>query len=170
MILKIENLKDKTTSIRKGIEPKFDKNLTETINQHEGENEKLNDKIKLFETENKILKEDIATKQKLVDSLLEHNNLLITQQERLTTELLTLNSINNCKARNKDAMQTENNNRQKEIPSKPRVSRANKLPLKKNPSKVIQPIETKNRYCPLETEENPSENKSTRTDSYLVIL
>ena len=101
MILKIENLKYEITSIRKDIEPTFGKNLTETINQHKGENEKLNDKIKLFETENKILKEDIATKQKPIDSLLEHNNLLITQQDRLTTELLTPNSKNNCKARNK---------------------------------------------------------------------
>ena len=165
MILKIENLKYEITSIRKDIEPTFGKNLTETINQHEGENEKLNDKIKLFETENKILKEDITTKQKPIDSLLEHNNLLITQQDRLTTELLTPNSKNNCKARNKDGIQTGNNNPQKEITTKPRMSKANKLPLKKNPSKVIQPIETKNRYLPLETVENPSENENTRTDS-----
>ena len=86
--------------------------MIETINQHEGENEKLNDKIKLLETENKILEDDIATKQKLIDSLLQHNNLLITQQERLTTELLTPTGKNNCKARNKDVMQTGNNNRQ----------------------------------------------------------
>ena len=39
----------------------------ETINQHEGENEKLKDKIKLLETENKILKDDIDTKEKLID-------------------------------------------------------------------------------------------------------
>ena len=80
--MKIENLKDEITSIRKDIEPTFDKNLIETINQHEGENEKLNDKIKLLETENKILKYDIATKQKLNDSLLQHNNILITKQEK----------------------------------------------------------------------------------------
>ena len=115
--------------------------MIETINQHEGENEKLNDKIKLLETENK---DDIATKQKLIDFLLQHNNLLITQQERLTTELLTPTSKNNCKARNKDVMQTENNNRQEEIPAKPGMSKTNKLPLKKNPSTVIQPIEIKN--------------------------
>ena len=86
LVLKIENLEDEITSIRKDIEPAFDKNLIETINQHEGENKKLNDKTKLLETENKILKDDIATKRKLIDSLLQHNNLLITQQERLTTE------------------------------------------------------------------------------------
>ena len=84
--MKIENLKDKITSIRKDIEPTINKNLVETINQHKGENEKLNDKVKLLETENKILKDYIATKQKLIDSLLQYNNLLITQQERLTTE------------------------------------------------------------------------------------
>ena len=84
--MKIENLKDKITSIRKDIEPTINKNLVETINQHKGENEKLNNKVKLLETENKILKDYIATKQKLIDSLLQYNNLLITQQERLTTE------------------------------------------------------------------------------------
>ena len=62
LVLKIENLKDEITSIRKDIEPTFDKNLIETINQHEGENEKLKDKIKLLEAENKILKDDIGTK------------------------------------------------------------------------------------------------------------
>ena len=60
-VLKIENLKDEITSIQKDIEPTFDKNLIETINQHEGENEKLKDKIKLLEAENKILKDDIGT-------------------------------------------------------------------------------------------------------------
>ena len=84
--MKIENFKDKITSIRKDIEPTINKNLVETINQHKGENEKLNDKVKLLEIENKILKDHIATKQKLIDSLLQYNNLLITQQERLTTE------------------------------------------------------------------------------------
>ena len=69
LVLKIENINDKMTSIRKDIEPTFDKNLIETINQNEGENEKLDDKIKLFETETKILEDDIATKQKLIDSL-----------------------------------------------------------------------------------------------------
>ena len=52
----MENLKDKIISIQKDIEPTFNENLIKTINQHEGENEKLNNKIKLLETENKILK------------------------------------------------------------------------------------------------------------------
>ena len=47
------------------------------------------EKEKLLQTENKILKDDIVTKQRLIDSLLQHNNLLITHQEGLTTELLT---------------------------------------------------------------------------------
>ena len=129
--MKIENLKDAFTSIRKDIEPTFDKNWIETTNQHEGENETLNDKIKRLETENKILKDDIADKQKLVGYLLQHNNLLIIQQERLTNELLTPTSENSCKGRNKDVIQTENNIRQEEIPVKPGISKSNKLPLKK---------------------------------------
>ena len=66
--MKIENLKDKIKSIRENVEPIFDQNLIEIINQHEGENEKLNNIIKLYEIKNKILKDDIATKQKLIDS------------------------------------------------------------------------------------------------------
>ena len=129
--MKIENLKDEITSIWKDIKPTFDKNLIETINQQEGENEKLNNKIKLLETENKILKDHIATKQKLIGFLLQHNNLFITQQERLTTELLTPTSENSCKGRKKNVIQTENNVRPEEILSKPRISKANKSPLKK---------------------------------------
>ena len=140
LVLKIENLKNEITSIRKDIEPTFDKYIIETSNQHEEENEKLNDKIKLLETENKLLKDDITTKQKLIDSLLRLNNLLITQQERVTAELLTPTSKNSSKSRDKDAIQTKNNIRQEEIPAKSGMSKANKLSLKKNPSRVIQPI------------------------------
>ena len=122
-------------------------------------NEKLNHKIKLFETENKILKNDIAIKQKLIDSLLQHNSLLLTQQERLTAELLTPTSKNSCISRKKDVVKTENKFGQEEIPAKSGISKANKLPMKKNPSRVIQRIETKNRYSPLKTEESPTENK-----------
>ena len=59
----------------------------------------------------------------------------------------------------------ENNIRQEEIPSKSGICNANKLPLKKNHSRVIQPIETKNRYSPLETEDSPTENENTKPDS-----
>ena len=45
------------------------------------------------------------------------------------------------------------------------MSKANKFPLKKNPSKVIQQIETKICYSPLETEENPTGNGNARIDS-----
>ena len=121
--------------------------------------------IKLLETENKILKDDIGTKQKLIDSLLQHNNLLLTQQERLTAQLLTPTSENRCKSRKKDVMQIENNTRQEEIPAKSGISKANKLPLKKNHLRVIQPIETKNCYSPLETEESLTENENTKSDS-----
>ena len=61
--------KDEITSVWKDIEPAFSKSLMETINQNEGENEKVNDKVNLLETENKILKNDIANKQKKIDSL-----------------------------------------------------------------------------------------------------
>ena len=74
-VLKIENLKDEITSIWKDTEPTFDKNLIQTINQHEGEKEKLNYKIKLLEGEHKFLKDDITTKYKLIDSILQHNKL-----------------------------------------------------------------------------------------------
>ena len=50
MILKIENLQDEIIRIRKDMEPTLDQTLVETLNQHEGENEKLNDTIKLLET------------------------------------------------------------------------------------------------------------------------
>ena len=62
-------------------------------------------------------------------------------------------------------MQTENNIRQEETLAKPGISKANKLPLKKNPSRVVQPIITKNCYSSLETEESPTENENARTDS-----
>ena len=78
LVLTIENLKDEITNIGKDIEPTFDKNLKGTINQHEGENEKLNVKKKLLEAENRTLRDDIGIKQKLIDSLLQHNNLLLT--------------------------------------------------------------------------------------------
>ena len=96
---------------------------------------------------------------------MQHNNLLLTQQERLTAQLLTPTSENTCKSRKEDVIQMENNIRQEEMPAKSGISKANKLPLKKNLSRVIQPIETKNRYSPLETEESPTENENTKSDS-----
>ena len=104
----------------------FYQNLMKTINQYKEENEKLNDKRRLLETENKILKDNIAIKQKLIYYLLQHNNLLIPQQDRLTTELLTRTNKNGCKERSKDAIHTENNNiRQEEVPGKLGISKAN---------------------------------------------
>ena len=89
---------------------------------------------------------------------MQHNNLLLKQQQRRTAELLTPTSKNSCKSRKKGVIQMENNIRQEEIPAKSGISKANKLPLKKNHSRVIQPIKTKNRYSPLETEECLNEN------------
>ena len=105
------------------------KYLIETINKHEGDNEKLKYKIKLLQTENKILKDDIGTKQRLIDSLLQHNNLLLTKQERPTAELLTQTGENSRKSRKEDAIQMENNIRQEEIPAKSGIPKANK-PMK----------------------------------------
>ena len=107
----------------------------------------------------------MGLKQKLTDSLLQHNNLLLTQQERLTAELLTATSENSCKSGKKDVIQMENNIWQEEIPAKSGISKANKLLLKKNHSRVIQRIESKNRYSPLETEDSSTENENTKSDS-----
>ena len=103
----------------------------ETINQHEGENEKVNDKVNLLETENKILKNDIANKQKKIDSLQHHNNILITQQEKLTIELLTATSQNSCKNKKNDVVETEDNIRREETHAKSGMSKVNKSLLEK---------------------------------------
>ena len=93
LVLKIENLKDEITSIRKDIEPTFDKNLIETINKHEGENEKLKEKIKLLEAENKILKDDIGTKQKVKKEILNLSSKKATRKGDIPAKILK-NSIN----------------------------------------------------------------------------
>ena len=48
---------------------------------------------------------------------------------------------------------------------KPGMSKADKSPLKKKPSEVTQPIETKNCYLPLQTEEKPTDNRNAITES-----
>ena len=83
----------------------------------------------------------------------------------LITESNQQKQLQRQKQRNKDVIQTENNIWQEEISAKPKMSEANKSPLKKESSRVIQPIETKNRYSLLETEENRTENRNTRNDS-----
>ena len=62
---------------------------------------------------------------------MQHNNLLLTQQDRLTAELLTPTRKNSCKSRKKDVIQTENNTQQEEIPAKSGIFKANKHPMKK---------------------------------------
>ena len=59
----------------------------------------------------------------------------------------------------------ENNIGLEETPAKIGIFKTNKRPMKKDQSRVIQPIETKNCYSPLKTEESPTENGNTRTDS-----
>lgn len=51
----------------------------ESVIQLKGENENLKHKTKLLETENEILKDDVANKQKPINSLLQHDNAFITQ-------------------------------------------------------------------------------------------
>ena len=70
-IIRLESLKNKFTL--KALNLDIDKNLIETMNQQKVENEKLNDKIKLLETKNKIVRDHITNKHKLIDSLLQHN-------------------------------------------------------------------------------------------------
>ena len=83
---------------------------------------------------------------------MQHNNLLLTQQERLTAELLTPTSENSCKSGKKDVIQMKNNIRQEEIPAKSGISKANKLPLKKKSLKSN--TINRNQKSPLETEPN----------------
>ena len=83
---------------------------------------------------------------------MQHNNLLLTQQERLTAELLTPTSENSCKSRKEDVIQMENNIRQEEMPTKSGISKANKLPLKKKSLKSN--TINRNQKSPLETEPN----------------
>ena len=45
------------------------------------------------------------------------------------------------------------------------MSKADKSPLKKKPPEVTQPIETKNCYSPLQTEEKPTYNINAITKS-----
>ena len=90
---------------------------------------------------------------------MQHNNLLLTQQERLIAELLTPTSKNSCKSRKKDVIEMENNIWLEETPAKIGIFKTNKRPMKKDQSRVIQPIETKNCYSPLKTEENQGKRK-----------
>ena len=51
-----------------------------STNIDHGTVDSLQTKIKLLETENKLLKDDIKKKQKLIDFILEHNSNLIQAQ------------------------------------------------------------------------------------------
>ena len=67
----------------------------------------------------------------------------------------------------KQGCNTNGNNNiwQEEMTAKPGMSKTSQSPSKENPSKVIQPIETKNCYWSLETEENPTKNGNVTIDS-----
>ena len=79
--------------------------------------------------------------------------------------MLTATSQNSCKNKKNDVVETEDNIRREETHAKSGMSKVNKSLLEKNPYKVMQPIETENWYSPLQSEENPTDNGSTRTDS-----
>ena len=48
----------------------------------------LENKIKLLELENKLLKDDISTKQKFIDTILEHNGTLMNNQTSDVTPII----------------------------------------------------------------------------------
>ena len=54
----------------------------------------LQTKIKLLENENKLLKDDIKNKQKLIDSILEHNSNLIQAQNVFAQNHSVIRKIN----------------------------------------------------------------------------
>lgn len=102
--------------------------------------------------------------QKLIESLLQHNNLLITQKERVTNEFLTLSGEKSCKDRKEDVAKTENDAiRHEEMSGKPGMSETSKHFLEGISSRVIQQVETKNCYRTLETEENSTDNVTTES-------
>ena len=93
--------------------------------------------------------------QKLIDSLLQHNNLLITQKERVTNEFLTLSREKSRKDRKEDVAKTENDAiRHEEMFGKPGMSETRKHFLEGLSSRVIQQVET---------EENSTDNVTTES-------
>ena len=55
----------------------------------------LQTKIKLLETENKLPKDDIKNKQKLINSILEHNNNLMQAQNVFVQKHCVIRTTNN---------------------------------------------------------------------------
>ena len=58
----------------------YAKTRNTSTNIDHGTIDSLQTKIKLLETENKLLKDDMKNKQKLIDSILKHNRNLIQAQ------------------------------------------------------------------------------------------
>ena len=65
-----------------------------STNIDHGTVDKLQTKIKLLENENKQLKDDIKNKQKLFDSILEHNSNLIQAQNAFAQNHSVTRKIN----------------------------------------------------------------------------
>ena len=65
-----------------------------STNIDHGTVDSLQTKIKLLENENKLLKDDIKNKQKLIDSILEHNSNLIQAQNAFAQNHFVTRKIN----------------------------------------------------------------------------
>ena len=65
-----------------------------STNIDHGTVDSLQTKIKLLENENKLLKDDIKNKQKLIDSILEHNSNLIQAQNAFAQNHSVTRKIN----------------------------------------------------------------------------
>ena len=65
-----------------------------STNIDHGTVDKLQTKIKLLQNENKLLKDDIKNRQKLIDSILEHNSNLIHAQNAFSQNHSVTRKIN----------------------------------------------------------------------------
>ena len=73
---------------------KYAKIPNTSTNIDHGTVDSLQTKIKLLENENKLLKDDIKNKQKLIDSILEHNSNLIQAQNVFAQNHSVIRKIN----------------------------------------------------------------------------
>ena len=83
----------------------YAKTRNTSTNIDHGTIDSLQTKIKLLETENKLLKDDIKNKQKLIDSILKHNRNLIQAQN-----VFAQNHSVNRKTNDKSISRTTGNN------------------------------------------------------------
>ena len=84
-----------------------------STNIDHGTVDKLQTKIKLLENENKQLKDDIKNKQKLIDSILEHNSNLIQAQNAFAQNHSVTRKINDKGIRHTSANNALRNDKKK---------------------------------------------------------